>query len=152
MEELFSSAYKEIREKEFDALVKRALPREKINFLREESEYLEKEIPFCELENGIEETFSDDSFKRNFSDIYAQFNVLNQPITIEDEDLSEILSGFDKTTRNIILMYNVLKMNDERIAQKIGFKRRKVTYIRNNAETKIRKIMEEKKHDCIPRI
>ena len=147
MDELFSSAYKEIIEKEFDALIKRALPHEKIDFLREESEYLEKEIPFCELEYGEEETFSDDSFKRDFDDIYAQFNVLNQPVTIEDDDLSKILSGFDKTTRNIILMYDILKMSDERIAQKIGFKRRKVTYIRNNAKAKIRKIMEEKKHD-----
>lgn len=147
MDELFSSAYKEIIEKEFDALVKRALPREKIDFLREESEYLEKEIPFCELEDGKEEKFSDDSFKTDFDDIYAQFNVLNQPVTIEDDNLFITLSGFDKTTQNIILMYDVLRMGDEQIAQKIGLKRRKVTYIRNNAEAKIRKIMEGKKHD-----
>jgi len=42
-------------------------------------------------------------------------------------------------------MHDVLKIGDEQIAKKMGFKRRKVAYIRNNAEAKIRKMMEEKK-------
>ena len=102
----------------------------------------DKEIPFCELPEIIDEKFTvwDD-----YETDYTIFNVCGNDIRVYDDELAEALKKLSDRNRENLLMYYFLEMNNEEIARVQNISRSGVFQNRYNSLELMKKILKEEK-------
>lgn len=124
-------SYEQITERQYDTFIKKALINEQRNFFRALKRRMKREVLFCELGEERVNAFIDPSATEAFSDVEAEFNVLQYSVSVRNDLLNETLSLLDEQARNVILMFHWLDMTDQEISDETGFPRRTVNYVRN---------------------
>ena len=103
----------------------------------------QNEISISEFDCEENDYIEDRRANEEVDNLFNQFDVLQDTIVIENDDLYDALSKIDKKERNIVLMSCGLNMSDQDTGEKINMNRRTVNDIKNKTYKKLRKIMEE---------
>jgi RNA polymerase sigma factor (sigma-70 family) len=135
-------------EKEYGALIKRALDNERKNFFRDTERQADKQTPFGELDGDRVESVEDERASEAFELIESEFRVMKYSVAVRDALLREALSKLDETKRDIILMAFWLEMSDREISDETGISLRTVNNIRNRSYKELREILEEEGYDA----
>jgi len=124
---------------QFDAYGKKVLKYAARNIYDRLARQAEREISLSDLpENGAYiAAVMDEYFEEE-----RQFEALGFSVTIKSELLAEALRNLPERQRDIIMQYFFFGMNDREISETSGDARNTISYQRNAALEKLRKIME----------
>ena len=127
---------------EYIKLITYALPNERKDYLRSNSERLDKDVNFNEFEICMDEVFADDNAVDAFDAVVSSFIAANYLVTISNAMLYDALSKIDSTMRDVALMAYGLNMTDREVANELELERRTVNRIGKRALKVLKKILE----------
>lgn len=139
-----ATSYEDDRQLTFDCYCKKILKNEAINIQREYQRLNAKQTSFSDL---TAEQLAVLSVYDVYSTDYSSFKVLEYDIAVKDELLAEALQELPEKKRDIVLLSYFLDYSDVEIAELLHLLQRTVGYHRTTALEKLRKRLEENKHD-----
>lgn len=105
---------------QYDALAKKVLKRELINWHKQNNRRLKREILMSELaEMNMDRFFVLDEYKTDS----FWFRVLNYNITVKDALLAEAIQSLSEKKRNVILLFYFMDMTETEIANELNLVR-----------------------------
>ena len=133
-------AHEEHVQHAFDSYCKKILKYNARNYYKAQKQRSEREVSFSTLSEQ-------DLAKLSGTDVYFQnaykFSVLNEIVTVSDEQIAEALNKVPADKRDIILLAYFLDLNDREIAEHLQLMRRTVARRRAKTLQELKKIMEE---------
>ena len=141
-------SYEQKTEMQYDRFIKKVLVNERSNFITSLKRRMSWQTLFCELGDGKENSFEDDSALDALARVEAEFQVMRCSVPVRNAALYETLSKIDERARNVILMSYWFGMTDQEIADETGLKRRTVNDVKNKTYKKLRTMLEEDGYDA----
>lgn len=133
--------YEQGKQYAFDSFCRKVLRNEANNFHAESKRQREREVLFSELsEREMKQLFVMETYPCE----QTRFNVLDYDISIASDLLAEAIASLPKQKRDILLLYHVLGMSDQEIANMLHMVRRTVQHQRKCSMLQVKMYMEIK--------